>query len=141
MIVEELANGNIVSGSLDQSVIVWNMTSWTQISTFNPMTAQIYCLVCLSDGSLAVAGKDQAVYYWNLTNQAAPFQINYYSNLITAAQKPIYSCVAYNNSIYLANAKGYVNSLTPALSAVSQQTNSFNSLDTHQIQTIEYLGM
>lgn len=130
-----------MSGSLDQNVIIWNMTSLTKISTFTPITAQIYCLIYQTDGSLAIAGKDQSVYYWNLTNQSAPFQINFYSNLITAPQKPFYSCMMYNNTIYLSNAKGYVNSLSPAVAIASHQTASFNSLDTRQINAIEYIGI
>ncbi len=141
MIVDELVNGNIASGSLDQTVIIWNMENYTKVSSFNPNTQQIYCLLSLSDGSLALAGKDQSVYFWNITNQNAPFQISSYSNLITASQKPFYSCLVHNNTIYLSNAKGLINSLSLALSVGSQLANTFNSAEVNQIYAIEILGI
>jgi WD40 repeat protein len=134
-----LGNGNIVSGSLDYSVILWNMATYTKITSFNPFSNNVYCLNVLSDGSLMAGGNDAQMYFWNVTANS-PFQITSLGSSIFTSQKPVLSCMVYSNTIYLAASKGSIASAKPAVSSGCAMDVTLSSASNKIVYAIENLG-
>jgi WD40 repeat protein len=139
MIIEELGNGNIVSGSLDNTVVLWNMTSRTKITSFTPYSNEVYCLNYLSDGSLMISGNDAGIYFWNVTTNS-PFQITSLGSVFGTPQKPVLSCLVHSNTIYLATSKGTIVTAGPSASSGCAVKTTLSTANNKQLHAVEDLG-
>lgn len=97
LVVDQLANGNLVSGSDDNNVIIWNPTSGTQVSKFSPSAQSVGCVKQLSDGTLATGGNDASIYIWNITT-TTPAKIFTLTNALSS-ETPCHDFLLYNSSM------------------------------------------
>lgn len=95
----ELADGTLVSGSSDETVIFWDTTTLTNLKSFNPFSGVIYCLEQISSLQLAVVGADKKVYFFNIatTNPSAIPTVTLPSTL------SFFALLKYQNSIVAGN--------------------------------------
>ena len=63
-ILEILSNGQIMSGSSDNTVKIWNQNG-TISASFNPFGGSITCLREISTGFIAIGGKSTSVYIYS----------------------------------------------------------------------------
>jgi WD40 repeat protein len=63
-ILEVLSNGQIVSGSSDNTVKIWNQNG-TISASFNPFGNSVTCLKEISTGFIAIGGKSTSVYIYS----------------------------------------------------------------------------
>ncbi len=59
-----LANGNLVSGSADSLVKIWNKTTLSLVKTLIGHTDEVYCLIATSD-NLISGGADNTIRVWD----------------------------------------------------------------------------
>jgi WD40 repeat protein len=60
-----LNNDNIVSGSWDQSIKIWNFESGLCVKTLNDHTNWVTCLTILNNDKIVNGSWDQSIKIWN----------------------------------------------------------------------------
>jgi F-box/WD-40 domain protein 7 len=76
----------LVSGSdhVDNSIIVWNLQTFTQAATLNGHSAAVVALLSLDDGSTVVsASYDKTMVVWSLEGQPLQKLTSAHSNAVT----------------------------------------------------------
>ena len=59
-----LPDGSLVSGSVDNSIKIWDVTNGQTIKTLTGYTGDVYALSVLPDGSLASGSEDYSIKIW-----------------------------------------------------------------------------
>lgn len=83
--VKVLTNGNLISGSRDSTLIVWNITDNPpiQVTSFTYHSNEVFAVEQLLDGSVVSAGGDMNLYLWDSnTGQFLSFTYNAHSKAI-----------------------------------------------------------
>lgn len=99
-VFELLSNGQLASGSNDNTVKIWSITNnvATKVHDFEPFNHNVYCLKQIRDGSLAIGGRETGVYFWNVSDSLLlAYEIDKYNNYVT--QKPCLNFLYFNDSI------------------------------------------
>jgi len=64
----QLSDGRVVSGSGDNTIKIWDLTSGTCLSTWTGQTSSVYALLQLSDGRVVSSSHDKTIKVWDLTS-------------------------------------------------------------------------
>lgn len=104
LVIDQLSNGNLISGSADFTFIIWNMTTNVnqQLIHRSPISYSdsVNCLKELPDGNIAFAGgSSKAIYTWNIAGQSVSNLVATSANIINTT--PCQAMLLYNSS-YLA---------------------------------------
>ena len=65
-----LQNGNLVSGSLDKTIKIWNSKTGTLIQTLDGHTQGVFSLTVLQNGNLVSGSGDNTIKIWSPTTGA-----------------------------------------------------------------------
>ena len=107
LVIDQLSNGNLISGSADYSSIIWNLTSGLQLNNMQPIssTAAVSCLKELPSGSIAFAGgSSQSFHTWTVSGPGVQNKIATSANIISTT--PCQAMIAYNNSLLAVASSG-----------------------------------
>lgn len=99
LVIDQLSNGNLISGSADTYTIIWDLTSTNKLNKFRPITTTtaVNCLTQLPDDSIAFAGgNSQAIYTWKITGPSSENKIDTTTNIISTT--PCQDMILYNGS-------------------------------------------
>jgi WD40 repeat protein len=102
LVIDQLSNGNLISGSADYSAVIWNLTSGGQLNNMQPTSGSsnnaVNCLKELPDGNIAFAGgSSNAIYTWRITGPGIQNNVGTSANIISST--PCQAMIAYNNSL------------------------------------------
>ena len=64
----EMNNGNLISGSYDQTIKIWNINEEKCLKTIEPKSDFVFALVLLDDMKLACGFENNTIQIWNLNN-------------------------------------------------------------------------
>ena len=64
--VIQLADGKLVSGSDDSTMMIWDLTSWRHLATCEGHSSAINCALQLADGRLVSGSDDLTLKFWNI---------------------------------------------------------------------------
>ena len=96
--IDILSNGNLVSGSLDKYVGIWNPSSGQLLGYYEPpFQTQVNSVKQLDNGLVAVVGNKKIMYLMNITNGVFQSSVN-----LTTSSASSYGLVSYNNGQILA---------------------------------------
>ncbi len=70
----QLSNGNLMSGSYDNTIFVWDTSSYTKISKLTDHTNQVYSIVQMDNGQVA-SGSYAEIIIWDVSS-ATPSAVN-----------------------------------------------------------------
>ena len=62
----QLSNGNLVSGSADSTIKIWNLENGSLLNTLTAHTSSVISLLVLSNGNLLSGSNDGTIREWNL---------------------------------------------------------------------------
>ena len=99
LVIDQLSNGNLISGSADYSSVIWNLTSGGQLNNMQPTSGNaVNCLKELPDGNIAFAGgSSKSIYTWKITGPGIQNNVGNSANLISST--PCQAMIAYNSSL------------------------------------------
>ena len=100
LVIDQLSNGNLISGSADFSSIIWNLTSGNQLNYMQPISssAAVNCLKELPDGNIAFAeGNSKAIYTWKISGAGVQNLVATSANIISTT--PCNAMIAYNSNL------------------------------------------
>jgi WD40 repeat protein len=67
--VTVLRDGRLASASADQTIKVWDLTTYTEVGCLTGHAAPVNALALLADGRLASASSDKCIKIWNVQDQ------------------------------------------------------------------------
>ena len=107
LVIDQLSNGNLISGSADYSSIIWNLTSGLQLNNMQPISssAAVNCLKELPDGNIAFAGgNSNSIYTWKILGPGIQNPVGTSANIISTT--PCQAMIAYNRSLLAVASSG-----------------------------------
>ena len=105
LVIDQLSNGNLISGSTDYNAIIWNLANGNQLNNMQPTSNAVNCLRELPDGNIAFAGgTSQAIYTWKISGTGVQNLVATSANIIT--NTPCQAMIAYNSSLLAVAASG-----------------------------------
>ena len=70
--IESLSDGTIVSGGADYKVLVWNLTSGANLTSFSPLNTGIYVIKEISPQVIAVGGTSNTMVFYRVNGSMTP---------------------------------------------------------------------
>ena len=64
-----MSNGNLVSGSWDRTIKVWDVNSGVCLKTLTGHSREVCCLVLLNNGHVASGSGDTTIKIWNMESE------------------------------------------------------------------------
>ena len=106
LVIDQLSNGNLISGSADYSSVIWNLTSGGQLNNMQPTSGNaVNCLKELPDGNIAFAGgNSNAIYTLKMLGPGVQYLVGTSANIISTT--PCQAMIAYNSSFLAVASSG-----------------------------------
>ncbi|RNA31119.1 NACHT and WD domain [Brachionus plicatilis] len=82
--LEVLPNGYLVSGSLDRTIKIWNLTDGTEHMKLENHTGKVSSLKLLPNGDLVSGSSDRTIKVWNLTDGTVKMTLTGHTDIITS---------------------------------------------------------
>ena len=139
LVIDQLSNGNLISGSADTYAIIWNLTSSvSQVNKFRPITTTtaVNCLTQLPDGSISFAGgNSQAIYTWKISGPSSETKIDTTTNIISTT--PCQDMILYNSNFIAVSSSGLEAYLVDVTMSTNLKLNETYSLSYHTLTCLE----
>ena len=100
LVIDQLSNGNLISGSADTTSVIWNLTSGSQLNNIEPISIvdEVYCLKELPDGNIVFSGgSSQTIDTWKIVGIGVQYKVARSNSIINTT--PCKAMVVYNNSL------------------------------------------
>jgi WD40 repeat protein len=128
LVIDQLSNGNLISGSRDSSAVIWNLTTGNQVNNLQPISSSspVYCLKQLPDGNIAFAGGTSStsiskpIYTWKITGPGVQNLVATSANIIMST--PCQAMIVYNSSLLAVSSSGTDTYLVDMTSSTNLQT-------------------